>query len=451
MTEGNIFKHMITFALPLLMGNLFQQLYNMVDAWVVGNYVSNEAFSAVGTVGPILNMLIGAFGGLASGAGVVISQYYGAKNKEKVQQAVHNAVMLALVLAVAFTIIGVSMVPLMLRLIKTPEEVMPHSSAYLTIYFSGLAGLVLYNMGSNILRAVGDSRRPFIFLVVAAITNTVLDLVFVLVFHMGVEGVAWATIISQGISATLTIITLLRTNSWIKVRIRKIRFHMEMLKKTIKVGIPAALQMAVTAFANVFAQSYINQFGADCMGGYTAYHKIDQLIFLPMQSLSLTCTTFVGQNLGRGQMDRAKKGVSVAIGISVVVTLIISALVIAFAPHLVAFFNDKPEVIDYGTQLLRWLTPFYVLCCFNQIYAGAQRGAGNSKVPMYIMLSSFVVFRQIYLFVVSNFIVNELIPLAMGYPAGWLLCSVLSILYYRKAQLGNKMLVSSSEIKDQKS
>ena len=440
MTSGNIVRHIFSFALPLLVGNIFQQLYNTVDTWVVGNFVSNEAFSAVGTVGPIINMLIGFFMGLSAGAGVVISQYYGAKREEDVSRAVHTSVVMTLIIGAVFTFIGIGMTPFMLRLMKTPPEVLPESTAYLTIYFSGLMGLMLYNIGSGILRAVGDSQRPFYFLVVCAILNTVLDLLFVLVFHMGVEGVALATILSQGVSAVLVMITLLRTGGCIRLSVRKLRLHFDMLSKIARVGIPAALQMAVTAFSNIFVQSYINYFGADCMSGWTAYAKVDQLLFLPMQSISLASTTFVGQNLGRNQPERARQGVSVALKMALCATVIMMIPLLIFAAPIVSFFNDKPQVIEYGAMLLRWMSPFYVLCCFNQIYSGALRGAGNTKAPTIIMLSSFVLFRQIYLYVMSG-ICNEIIPIAMSYPAGWLLCSSLTSLYYHKVKLGKTRLV----------
>ncbi len=441
MTEGSIFRHLIMFALPLLLGNIFQQLYNMVDTWVVGNYVSNEAFSAVGSVAPIINMLIGSFMGLASGAGAVISQYYGAKQFDKVRDTVHTAVLMTLIIGGAFTALGVGITPVMLNLMDTPADVLPESTKYLTIYFSGILGLVVYNMGAGILRAVGDSKRPFYFLVVSALLNTVLDLVFVIGFGMGVEGVAYATIIAQAVSAILVMIVLLRTGACVKVFVRKLAIHLDVLKKIFKVGIPAALQMAITAFSNVFVQSYINFFGSNFMSGWTAYHKIDQLMFLPMQSLALASTTFVGQNLGAGKVARARKGVNTALIMSMACTLFLMIPVEVFAPYLVAFFNNKAEVVVYGTALLRWLSPFYVLCCVNQICAGALRGAGNSRAPMFIMVGSFVVFRQCYLYIMANFIRNEFLYIAMSYPAGWLVCSLLVYIYYRKANLGASRLV----------
>ena len=447
MTEGSVFLHLLYFALPLLAGNIFQQLYNTVDTWVVGNYVSDAAFSAVGTVAPIINMLIGTFLGLSSGAGVVVSQYYGAKRYDKVRDAVSTSIVLTIILAIVFTAVGIFMTPTMLRLMKTPADVFPESSAYLIIYFAGMAGLMFYNMGAGILRAVGDSRRPFYDLVAAAVINTVLDLVFAIVFHMGVQGVAYATIIAQAISAVLTIATLLRTSSCVRLEPKKLKLHLSILKQILWVGIPAALQMAITAFSNVFVQSYINQFGADCMGGWTAYTKVDQLIFLPMQSLALAGTTFVGQNLGSGQTDRAKKGVRVSLAMAMAVTAVITVVVVAAAPWLVVFFNDNQEVVSYGTLFLRYLTPFYIICCINQVYFGAMRGAGNSRIPMLIMLGSFVLFRQLYLFVVSHYVSNTILPLAMGYPAGWLVCSICALTYYHFVHLNDQsgMILDKSD------
>ncbi len=445
MTEGDILRHIITFAIPLLIGNLFQQLYNMVDTWVVGNFVSNEAFSAVGTVGPIINMLIGFFMGLSSGAGVVISQYYGAGDREAVSKTVHTSIIMTLVLGVLFTGLGIFLVPYMLDLMNTPASVFPEARAYLTIYFAGILGLMVYNIGSGILRAVGDSTKPFYFLVVSAIINTVLDLVFVLVFDMGVEGVAYATIIAQGISAILVIITLFKTKSCIKLSFKKLKMHFDMLGKIVRVGFPAALQMAITAFSNIFVQSYINYFEDNCMSGWTAYAKIDQILLLPMQSIALASTTFVGQNLGKNQVKRAKDGVRTSMLVAVSSTLVLMVPVLIFAPQLVAFFNSKPEVVEFGALFLRIISPFYVLCCFNQIYAGALRGSGNTRAPMIIMLASFVVFRQLYLFVVANFISNTVIPIVMSYPAGWLLASLLTYLYYRRCDFSSKVNLKSKK------
>ncbi len=453
MTEGSIFRHLLVFAFPLLLGNIFQQLYNMVDTWVVGNYVSNEAFAAVGSVSSIINMLIGFFGGLSTGAGAVISQYYGAAEEEKVKKTVHTALLMTLFLGVIFTALGILITPLMLGLMNTPDNVIGESTTYLTIYFAGILGLMVYNIGAGILRAVGDSQRPFYFLVVCAVINTVLDLVFVLGFRMGVAGVALATVIAQGVSAILVIISLLRAKSAIRLTPRELRMDFSLLSKIIRVGLPAGIQVAITAFSNVFVQSYINDFGADGMSAWTAYTKIDQLVLLPMQSIALASTTFVAQNLGGGQTERAHRGVRSALLLGISSTAILMLPVLIFAPSLVAFFNDAPAVVEIGTLFLRFSTPFYVLCCFNQIYAGALRGSGNSRAPMIILLSSFVLFRQAMLFLVSNFLVPYLASIitlteqmrmlivAMAYPTGWLLATILLAIYYHRVGFSKGRIV----------
>lgn len=444
MTQGSIFKLLLQFSLPLLAGNLFQQLYNMVDTWVVGNYVSNVAYSAVGTMGPILNMLIGFFSGFASGAGVVISQYYGAKMMGKVRETVHTALVLTFIMGLVLTAAGLALIPTALRLIKMPDEALADATTYLSILFAGIMGLMVYNMGAGILRAVGDSRRPFYFLVVSACINIVLDLVFVIKLRMGVAGVAWATVIAQAVSAILVMTVLMGTESVVQVKLRWLRVNWSILKKIFTLGLPAAIQLAVTAFSNIFVQSYINFFGTDCMSGWTTYAKVDQLMFLPMQSIALASTTFVGQNLGKGNVDRAKAGVRMAVKMSLGITAIILIPLMVFAPQLTAFFNDKPEVIEYGTLLLRLLSPFYLLCCLNQVYSSALRGAGNTRAPMVMMLLSFVLFRQVYLYIMANFIANQLIPIAMAYPAGWFVCSLANLIYYHRTPLDRYRVVDAA-------
>ncbi len=436
MTEGNITKLIIRFAIPLLLGNIFQQLYNMVDSWVVGNFVSNEAFSAVGTVGPIINMLIGFFMGLSSGASVVISQYFGAGKEDKVSDTVHTAIVMTFALAVVITVLGLVMMPVMLGIMNTPSEVYPVASKYLTIYFGGVSGLMFYNIGASILQAVGDSKRPFYFLAAAALINIVLDLLFVIVFHMGVEGVAYATVIAQMVSAVLVMMTLFKTEACVRISLSKLKMHWDILARIIRVGIPAALQMAIISFSNIFVQSYINHFGADCMSGWTAYSKIDALMLLPMQSIGLATTTFVGQNIGVGRVDRVRQGVRTGLMLSLAATVIPMIPVMIFAPQLVAFFNPKKEVVDYGVMMIRWISPFYALTCSSNIQSAALRGSGDTKAPMLMMIFSFVIFRQIYLFITANFISNTIIPIFMGYPAGWLVCTVLTAIYYHRADLG---------------
>ena len=446
--HGPVFSNMTRFFLPIMLGSLLQQLYSMVDAVVLGRLVGKTALAAVGGSDlAIINLVVGFFVGLASGARVVVSQHYGAGEDGAVRRAVHTAILFSVVIGAVMTALGIGLARPILVLLDPPADTLEDSIVYLQWYFAGMIPSMVYNMGAGILRAVGDSKRPFYFLVVSAVLNIILDLVFVLSLGMGVKGVAYATIISQGVSAMLTMITLFRTDSCIKVELKYLKLDKEMLAKIVRVGIPAAIQMAITAFSNVFVQSYVNYFGADCMSGWTAYSKIDQLLFLPMQSLALASTTFVGQNLGIDQVARAKKGARTAFIMSVVATVILTIPLLIFAPQLVSFFNGKAEVVAYGSMLLRYCSPFYVFCCVNQVYSGVLRGAGNSRAPMIIMLSSFVVFRQIYLFIMANFISNTIIPIALGYPAGWLVCSTLTLLYYRHADLSKSRLVEDAEKK----
>jgi putative MATE family efflux protein len=304
---------------------------------------------------------------------------------------------------------------------------------------------MVYNMGAGILRAVGDSQRPFYFLVICALLNTVLDLVFVAGFRWGAAGASLATVISQCVSAVLVVTLLLRSKGVIRLEIKKLKIHTDVLKKVLRVGVPSALQMAVTAFSNVFVQSYITYFDRGLpssyyMSGWTSYLKVDQLLFLPVQSIALATTTFVGQNLGSNQPKRAKEGVRSALLLSIATTVAIMIPVMIFAPDIVGFLNPEPEVIKTGAMFLRLLTPFFIFHGFNQIYACALRGAGNSKIPMIMMLTSFVLFRQIYLFVMSR-VCNEVVAIALGYPAGWILCTLLTGIYYHTTRLEKSRLV----------
>ena len=434
MTQGNITRHILTFAMPLILGNLFQQMYNLVDTYVVGNYASNQAYAAVGSVGVIINIFIGLFSGFYSGAGVVISQHFGAHNTEKVRETVHTAVMSALILCPIFTAMGLLMTPYMLQWNKIPANVLPEATTYLSIYFWGISGLMIYNMGAGILRAVGDSKRPFYYLVVCACMNAVLDIVFVAKLQMGVAGVALATVLSQCTSAVLVIIQLLKTTSAVRVTPRKLKIHFDCLKQIVRVGIPASVQMSITAVSNVFVQSYINFFQDDFMSAWTTYTKVDAILFLPMQSIAMAVSTFVGQNLGAGQVDRAKKGVRISLIACFVLTAVAMTPVMIFAPQISRILNDEPQVVTYSILLLRMMTPFFLLSIVSQLYSGALRGAGNSRAPMVIMLSTFVAARQIYLFVMSR-IWNHEIPIALSFPFGWILCSLVMAIYYHNTKL----------------
>jgi len=378
---------------------------------------------------------ITSFMSFSTGAGVVVSQCFGAHRHEDVRRAVHTIVALTLIFAVVLTALGIIFTPTMLRLMKMPASVFDEAQSYLTIYFAGMVGLLFYNMGASILRAVGDSRRPFIYLVVAAVINVILDFVFVIGFEKDVEGVAYATIIAQGVSATLTVYTLLRSDGCIRVNPKHIHIDWKILRSIVNIGIPAAIQSGIICFSNVFVQSYINFFGEDYTGGWAAHTKIDQFAVLPMQSIGLATTTFVGQNLGSGQRKRAYDGVRVALIMAIVVTACISAILGIFARPLVSFFVDNEAIRDTGTLYLRTLTPYYVLFAFNHIYTNALRGAGNARAPMIILLISYALFRQIYLFVVSNYISNTIVPIIMCFPAAWLACSLITTIYFHRVHL----------------
>lgn len=430
MTQGVIWKQLLLFALPLMVGNVFQQLYNTVDSIVVGNFVGKEALAAVGSVGPIINSLIGFFMGLATGAGVVISQAYGARDDGQVSRAVHTTFFMTFILCGVFTVVGILMTPAMLRLMGTPGDVYGEAENYLKIYFAGVSGLMVYNMGSGVLRAVGDSKRPLYFLIFSACVNTVLDIVFVAGLKMGITGAALATVIAQALSAILILLLLAKSRGACRFQISRLRMDLPSLKGIVRIGMPAAVQMTVTSVSNVFVQSYINSFGSAVMAGWSAYNKIDQFLMLPMQSVSLAATTFVGQNYGAGNLARVKKGTQTAMRLSMIVTFVLMLPVLLLAPWLVGLFSTEAEVVGYGSMLLRMISPFYLICCVNQICASSLRGLGNSQAPMVIMLSSFVVFRQIYLFFISR-IFGTIRWVALGYPAGWVVCSVLLLWYYR--------------------
>ena len=434
MTVGNIWLHMLQFSVPMAIGLLFQQLYNTVDTLVVGQFVGQQAQAAVGSTGPIINTIVGFCAGLATGASVVISQRYGAHDSEGLGKAVHTTIALTFLMSLIATGIGQLIITPMLRFMQTPEDVMESSHTYLSIYFAGVAGILFYNIGSGILRAVGDSRRPLIFLVVSALLNTALDLLFVLVFKMGVDGVAWATVLSQILSAALILLTLSREKGGYGIRWRQIRIDRESLRVILRLGLPSSIQSAITSFSNVFVQSYINAFGSACMAGYGVYNKIDAFALIPVQSISMSSTTFVGQNWGARQPRRAREGVRTATVMSLIATAVLGVLVFLLARPLMGFFSPEEEVIGYGIRFIHIVTPFYVTICFNQIYAGALRGIGDATMPTVIMLISFVAFRQIYL-AVTKALGAGFLAVALAYPVGWILCSTLLVLRYLRSPL----------------
>lgn len=444
MTEGPILRHLVYFSLPLLLGNLFQQLYNTVDSVVVGNFVSMQALAAVGSTGSIVNMVVGAMSGLSVGATVVIAQFYGARNYKMLHDAVHTTMLMTLITGVAFIAVGILLVDPMLRFMDTPQDVFSDARTYLVIYFTGLPGLLIYNMTSGILRAVGDSKRPLYFLCFSTVFNIIFDLLFVLGFGMGVEGVAYATVLAEYLSAALTWYVLAHSNTPYQLHTRNLKLDMPILKKIFGIGLPTALQQALTCFSNVYVQSYINAFGSSCMAGWSACSKLDQFVNLPVNSLSMATTTFIGQNLGAQKTERARAGVRVSIWLSLGVTAVLIVLLNLFARAMLSMFSQESDVLDYGIRFVRILSPFYCVMCIYCVQSGVLRGAGLTRIPVAIMLFSFVAFRQVYLLIISQ-VHNSVDLVAFGYPAGWVVCTVLMAIYYSKSKWTTRPSLLSSE------
>ncbi|MBQ5952072.1 MAG: MATE family efflux transporter [Lachnospiraceae bacterium] len=429
MTTGTIWKRILSFTLPLLVGNLFQQFYSTVDSIVVGDFVGANALGAVAATAQIINALIGLFMGFTTGAGVVISQYYGARSIESMRRAIHTAVVFSVFLSVVMTALGVCFTPWMVRAMKTPAAIAPEAVTYLRIYFAGGVGLVFYNMGASILRAVGDSRRPLYFLVLSSVLNVILDLVFVIAFRLGVAGVGYATILSQLISALAIFALLFRTQDDYGLRLSEMKIHWAMLKKIVGVGLPTGFQQSIIAFSNVFVLSYVNAFDAAATAGWGIRLRLEAFIFLPVQSISLATTTFVGQNAGAGKPDRIREGVSVSLKMSALITFVIVTVLFAFAPQVCRVFNQEPEVVGYAVLFLRWSIPFALVVCGNQIYAGALRGVGDARLPMLVMIGSYVLLRQAYLYVVTK-LTDSVIAVTLVFPLGWTVCSVIMFLIF---------------------
>ena len=430
MTSGPIMRQLVAFALPLMLGNVFQMLYNTVDSVIVGNFVSKQALAAIGSTTVIVNMLVFFFNGFSIGAGVVISRNYGAREYEKLHRAIETTMAAALVLSVLFSLLGVALVKPLLRAMSTPEDVLDDATLYLRIYLGGIAGLLIYNMGSGILRAVGDSTRPLYFLILTSILNIVLDLLFVLVFHLGIAGAAIATILSQFLSAALILILLSRTRDLYRLSWRELRLELPILRRIFAVGLPMAIQQVLTAFSNIFVQGYINSFGSDVMAGWSSYNKLDQFIMLPMQSMAMSATTFVSQNIGAGEIRRADRGTASSLLLTCSVTAVIAAALVIFAPESVRLFSPDEAVIAYGVLFIRTNVFFLLFNCVNHVLAGALRGRGDSLGPMVIMLLNFVALRQVYLYLVTHFVVNTPRAVGFGYPVGWFSCCVVELLYY---------------------
>ena len=430
MTTGSIIGQIVLFALPLMLGNAFQMLYNTVDAVVVGNFVGKEALAAVGSTTMIVNMLVFFFNGFSVGASVVVARLFGQKDLPMLHKAVETTITLTFVICVVFTLIGIAGVRPMLRLMATPDDVFGDAVTYLTIYFAGITGLLIYNMGSGILRAVGDTTRPLLFLILTSLLNIALDLLFVIRFGMGIAGVGYATILSQAVSAVLILVMLTRTRNIYRLDWKDLQIDRQLTARIFSIGMPAGIQSVITAVSNTFVQSYINHFGSACMAGWSCYNKMDQFILLPMQSMAMAATTFVSQNIGASKRGRAQRGIRTTILLTLAVTGLIAAVLYVFAEPATGLFTKDTAVIEFSVLFLRTNVIFLLANCVNQTMAGALRGMGDSRGPMVIMLLCFVAVRQAYLFIITRFFFNTPRAVGFGYPVGWVSCCVIELLYY---------------------
>lgn len=432
LTEGTIWKKMISFAFPLFLGNLFQQLYNTADSLIVGNFLGSNALAAVSSSGSLIFLMVGFFNGIAIGAGVVIARYYGARDTENLQKAIHTTVAFGILSGALLTVAGLLLAPRILVLMQTPAEVLPESTSYFRIYFLGSLAFVLYNNFVGILQSVGDSRHPLYYLVFSSLVNIVLDVLFVGVLHFGVGSAAAATVISQFVSASLCLHRLMRksppeyTVSW-----RRIRLNPFMLKLIVQNGLPAGIQNSVISLANVFVQSNINSFGKIAMAGCGSYSKIEGFAFLPVTCFSMALTTFISQNLGAARYDRVKQGARFGILMGISLAELVGVILRTAMPALIALFNSDPEVIAYGTHQARIITLFYFLLAFSHCAAGIMRGAGKAMVPMLVMLVCWCVIRVSYITVTLRFI-PKIEVVFWAYPLTWSLSGIVFLIYLLK-------------------
>ena len=437
MTEGSVWKKIVFFAIPVFIGNTFQQLYNTADSLIVGNFLGSNALAVVSSAGNLIFLLIGFFSGLALGAGVVIARYIGARDRVNTEIAVHTTVAMGLVASLIMTMIGMGLAPIILKLMNTPEQVLPASIAYFRIYFAGATGFVMYNTFAGIMQAGGDSRHPLLYLIISSVINIVLDLILIAGFHMGVGATAFATAFSQLISAVLCMIRLIRTKEDYHLEVRKIRFQGSMLGRIIRFGLPSGFQNSIIGFANVVVQSYINYFGEMAMAGAGAYSKIEGFAFLPITSFTMALTTFVGQNYGAGKMDRVYKSIRVNVVISYIFTGAIIVILFVFCEPLYHMFTTDPKVIKIGVYMLRFLIPSYLLSVLLENLSGGLRGLGDVFWPTVFTFGGLFFVRLPWIMILTK-IHHEVEVLLISYPLAWggtLLCLIPYYFWRKKKRM----------------
>ena len=429
-TEGVIWKQLLFFFFPILLGTFFQQLYNTVDTVVVGQFVGKEALASVGgSAAQIVNLVVGFFTGLSSGASITIAQFVGAKDRQKANEGLHNAYAIAVAGGIILTIAGILLTPFLLNLMNTPADTMQDSAVYLRIYFGGILFVLIYNMGASILRATGESRRPLYYLIVCCLINIVLDLLFVVVFHLGVMGVAIATLIAQAVSACLVTRRLMLSEGLLELTPGEIRFHKKMLGSQLKMGLPTGFESILFSITNIAILSAINTFGTDTVAAWSAFGKLDAIFWMISTAFGISITTFVGQNYGAGKMDRVRKSTLICLAIDLVVSAVLVILLVAGRELLFRLFISDASVIEIGAEMLRLIMPWYVVYVFIEVLAGSLRGVGDVIVPVIITLFGVCLLRIVWIIGVMHF--SPTIPaIIYSYPVTWVLTALAFIVYY---------------------
>lgn len=433
MTEGGIFKNLLFFATPLILGNLLQQMYNAVDSIIVGNYVGSNALAAVGAGASLIYLLIAFSLGASVGAGVIVSQYLGAKEKEGVHKAVHTAMTISIILGLILTASGILFSRKLLVMMNTPAEILDDAACYLRIYSYGLIFNVVYNMAAGILNAAGNSRRSLMYLAAAAVVNIFMDLLLIAGLKIGVAGAAIATNFSQAISCILALWFLFRVPADYRISLKSLRIHKAMALRIIQIGLPTGIQNMVISFSNILIQASINQYGATAVAGFSAYLKIDGFNILPVLSFSMAITTFIGQNYGAGKYDRMKKGMWVTLLMGIVYTVLTGILLLTFSGQIMRLFSEDVGVIAYGQTAMRYFCPFYWILAILHSLAGTVRGTGKSIPPMVVLLVSLCLFRIVWIQLVLPYY-TSIEGIFILYPVSWMVGAVLMILYTWKGK-----------------
>lgn len=428
--EGVIWKQLLFFFFPILLGTLFQQLYNTADTVVVGRFVGTKALAAVGgSTGQIVNLVVNFFVGLASGATVIIARYYGARDRIKLNNALHTAIALSIVGGIVTAVAGISLTPFLLQMMNTPADVIEGSTMYLRIYFAGIIFVFVYNIGSGILRAVGDSKRPLYFLIVCCFLNIFLDILFVVYLKLGVKGAAFATVISQAVSALLVILSLTKSVDIYRLRPNKIRFYKSLLIAIVTIGLPAGLQSVMYGISNIIIQTSLNSLGTETVAAHTAFAKIDAIYWMISGAFSVSIITFIGQNYGARKFDRMKKSIKVCLFMDLIASLLLTTVMMVAGPYLLRLFTSDQEVIEIGMQIIHIIAPSYALFIFIEILSSSLRGMGNVVIPMLMTCGGVCVLRilWIFLFVRTHLSVTTIL---MSYPISWGFTAVLFIIYF---------------------